>query len=201
MGRRPQKSYYDKHTLSRYVSKKNSKLKRFFRGFWQWILLVFIAVILGYACVTFGGQTVTVVGPSMSPTLKDEQVVFVNKLVYRFSDVNRYDVIAFSRVQEDGYYDIKRVIGLPEETIRISNGDVYINGNRLTDLPFTATIQMGGIAEEEITLGEDEYFVIGDNVNNSEDSRYTNIGNIAKTEITGKVVSIIRPSGDKGKVK
>ena len=163
MRRRGQKSYYDKHNLSRYVSKRNSKIKRFFRSFWRWILLVFVAVIVGYAIVTFGFQTVTVVGPSMNPTLADSQVVLVNKIVYKVSDVKRYDVIAYSRVDGDGYYDIKRVVGLPGETIRISNGDIYINGERRSDVPFTMTIQISGVAEDEITRGDSEYFVMGDN--------------------------------------
>lgn len=201
MRRRGQKSYYDKHNLSRHVSKRNSKVKRFFRGFSRWILLVFIAIIFGYAFVTFGFQTVTVVGPSMNPTLSDSQVVLVNKIVYRFSDVKRYDVIAFSRVKEDGYFDIKRVIGLPGETVQISNGEIYINGERQSDVPFEMTIQISGVAEEPVTLGDNEYFVMGDNVNNSEDSRYTNVGNIAKTEIEGKVVRILLPRDNKGKVK
>ena len=201
MRRRGQKSYYDKHNLSRHVSKRNSKIKRFFRGFSRWILLVFIAIIFGYAFVTFGFQTVTVVGPSMNPTLSDSQVVLVNKIIYRFSDVKRYDVIAFSRVKEDGYFDIKRVIGLPGETVQISNGEIYINGERQSDVPFEMTIQISGVAEEPVTLGDNEYFVMGDNVNNSEDSRYTNVGNIAKTEIEGKVVRILLPRGNKGKVK
>ncbi len=201
MRRRGQKSYYDKHNLSRHVSKRNSKIKRFLRSFWRWLLLVFIAMIVGYAFVTFGFQTVTVVGPSMNPTLSDSQVVLVNKIVYKVSDVKRYDVIAYSRVKGGAYYEIKRVVGLPEETVRILNGDIYINGERRSDVPFTMAIQISGIAEEEITLGENEYFVMGDNVNNSEDSRYTNVGNIAKTEITGKVVSILSPRSDKGKVK
>lgn len=199
--RRGQKSYYDKHNLSGHASKRNSKMRRFFRSFWRWILLVFIAGIVGYAFVTFGFQTVTVVGPSMNPTLADSQVVLVNKIIYNISDIKRYDVIAFSRVQGDGYYDIKRVIGLPGETVRISNGDIYINGERRNDVPFEMTIQISGVAEDTITLEDSEYFVMGDNVNNSEDSRYTNVGNIAKTEIVGKVVSILFPRSDKGKVK
>ena len=73
--------------------------------------------------------------------------------------------------------------------------------DRRSDVPFTMTIQISGVAEDEITLGDSEYFVMGDNVNNSEDSRYTNVGNIAKTEIKGKVVSILLPRSDKGKVK
>ena len=173
MKHRGQKSYYDKHNLSRHASKRNSKVKRFFRGFSRWILLIFVAIIFGYAFVTFCFQTVTVVGPSMNPTFSDSQVVLINKMIYNFSDVKRYDVIAYSRVNEDGYFDA----------------------------PFGMTIQISGVAEEPVTLGDNEYFVMGDNVNNSEDSRYTNVGNIAKTEITGKVVRILLPSSDKGKVK
>ncbi len=201
MGARKQKSYYDSHNLSRHASKKRTKFHKAFQKGLQLLLLMFIAAIVGYAFVTFGFQTVTVVGPSMQPTLEDSQVVIVNKIGYRFSDIKRYDVVAYTQVSSDEYYDIKRVVGLPEETIRISGGDVYIDGERLTDLPFHTAIQISGIAEEEIQLGEDEYFLIGDNVNNSEDSRYTNVGNISKTEITGKVVSIISPRKDRGKVK
>ena len=72
MRRRGQKSYYDKHNLSRYVSKRNSKIKRFFRSFWRWILLVFVAVIVGYAIVTFGFQTVTVVATTEGKGAVDE---------------------------------------------------------------------------------------------------------------------------------
>lgn len=201
MKHRGQKSYYDKHNLSRHASKRNSKVKRFFRGFSRWILLIFVAIIFGYAFVTFCFQTVTVVGPSMNPTFSDSQVVLINKMIYNFSDVKRYDVIAYSRVNEDGYFDIKRVIGLPGETVQILNGEIYINGERQSDAPFGMTIQISGVAEEPVTLGDNEYFVMGDNVNNSEDSRYTNVGNIAKTEITGKVVRILLPGSDKGKVK
>ena len=83
----------------------------------------------------------------------------------------------------------------------VLNGEIYINGERQSDAPFGMTIQISGVAEEPVTLGDNEYFVMGDNVNNSEDSRYTNVGNIAKTEITGKVVRILLPSSDKGKVR
>ena len=175
--------------------------KAVFREFFNWILLIFIAGILGYAVVTFMRQTVTVVGPSMNNTLEDGQVVIVDKLTYKFKDVERYDIIAFSQVENDDYYDIKRVIGLPEETILIKDGYIYINGEKLEDIPFDDKILTAGIAGEEIVLSEDEYFVMGDNVNNSEDSRYTNVGNISKTEILGKVYYILKPKDDRGRIK
>lgn len=172
-------------------------VREFVRGFLNWILLIFVAVILGYAVVTFFFQTVTVVGPSMNDTLVDGQVVIVNKV----SKIERYDIVAFSQVEDDGYYDIKRVIGLPEETVLIQDGVIYINGEELTDTPFDDKILTAGIAGEEIVLSDDEYFVLGDNVNNSEDSRYTNVGNITSKEILGEVVYIFSPKEYRGKIK
>ena len=162
---------------------KKSKPSKFIKGILNWIILVFIAAIVGYAFVTFCYQTVEVVGPSMSPTLLDGQTVLVNKIDYRFHDIKRYDIVVYSKVDSDSYYDIKRVIALPGETVRINNGKIYINGEELKDSPITSNIINPGIAANEITLGKNEFFVLGDNVNNSEDSRYTNIGIISKTEI------------------
>ncbi|MBE5943941.1 MAG: signal peptidase I [Lachnospiraceae bacterium] len=175
--------------------------KAFFKEVLNWTLLIFVAVIVGYSIVTFLFQTVTVVGPSMENTLKDGQVVVVNKIEYKFKDVKRYDIIAYSQVDSDEYYEIKRVIGLPEETVLIDDGCIFINGEQLTDVPFDDKILTAGIAGKEIVLSEDEYFVLGDNVNNSEDSRYSNVGNITSQEILGKVVYIYSPKEYRGKVK
>jgi len=171
------------------------------REIFNWFLLILIAAITGYAIVTFLFQTVTVVGPSMGNTLKDGEVVIVNKITYKFNDIERYDIIAYSEVDKKSYYDIKRVIGLPEETVQIVDGYIYINGAKLEDLPFDDYILSSGNAKEEIVLGDNEYFVIGDNVNNSEDSRYTNVGNISKSEILGKVVYIYSPEESRGKIE
>ncbi len=179
----------------------NFNRKKIIREIFNWFLLVLGAAIAGYALITFIVQTVTVVGPSMSNTLQDGQVVIVNKLSYKFNDVERYDIIAYSEVEKNSYYDIKRVIGLPEETVQIVDGYVYINGNKLEDLPFDDYILSSGNARTEIVLGENEYFVLGDNINNSEDSRYTNIGNISKSEILGKVVYVYSPKESRGKIK
>ncbi|MGN0152280.1 MAG: signal peptidase I [Wujia sp.] len=175
--------------------------RKFFRGLFNWFVIILAAAIVGYAFVTFLYQTVTMVGPSMRDTLADEDVVVVNKYVYKFHDVERYDIVAFSQVESDSYYEIKRIIGLPEEKVQIKDGAVYVNGTKLNDIPITDKVLSAGIAGEEITLGSDEYFVLGDNVNNSEDSRYTNIGNITSSEIVGRVDYIISPKSSRGKVK
>ncbi len=175
--------------------------KAFTSGVLNWVLLIFVAAVVGYSIVTFLFQTITVIGPSMNNTLQDGQVVIVNKICYTIGDVERYDVVAFSQVETENYYEIKRVIGLPGETVQIKDGFIYINGERLEDLIYDERILTAGIASDEIKLSDDEYFVLGDNVNNSEDSRYSNVGNISKSEILGKVVYIISPKENRGKVR
>ncbi len=180
-------------------SKENKE--HILNNLFQWFIIVLSGAIFGYAVITFGFQTVTVVGPSMNKTLEDGEVVIVNKLTYKISDIERYDVIAYSLIENDGYYDIKRVIGMPGEKITIKDGYIYINDKQLQNPPFNEKIITSGLASEGVTLGDGEYFVLGDNVNNSEDSRYTNVGNISKVEILGKVSYIIKAEDKKGKVK
>lgn len=175
--------------------------KKLMREIFNWFLVIFIAAVVGYAFVTFAYQTVTVVGPSMRATLSDGDVVLVNKYIYKLHDVERYDIIAYSQVDNDSYYEIKRVIALPDETIIIKDGLIYINGTALKDLPFDEKILNAGMAGTEIKLGSDEYFVLGDNVNNSEDSRYTNVGNISGSEIVGRVEYRISPKDSRGKMR
>ncbi len=194
------KRYY-RNEISFNSVKKSRKRNSFIKKFMQWVLLVFIAVIFGYSVATFCVGTVTVIGPSMSETLKDNQVVIINKLVYKISDIKRNDIIVFSNLNSNEYYDIKRVIGLPEETVKIHDGKIYINGEVLEDVPFDEVILSGGIASDEIKLGKDEYFVLGDNINNSEDSRFTNVGNISKSNVKGKVTYILSPKENRAKVR
>ena len=179
--------------------KKKRKRKSLFGRILNWLLLVFAAAVFGYAVITFGVQTVQVVGPSMNTTLTDGETVLVNKLYGTLLQPKRYDIIAFKQIDFGSYYEIKRVIGLPGETVQIKDGKVYINGEELGDSPIEDKIRVAGLAEREIKLSKSEYFVLGDNVNNSEDSRYSNVGNVAKSEILGKVIYRIKP--EKGKVK
>jgi signal peptidase I len=176
-------------------------MKKIFKVIRGYLLIIFIAVIAGYAVETFLLQTVTVIGPSMESTLSDGEIVMLNKLTYKVGEISRFDVVAYKSVDSDDYYDIKRVYGLPGETLRITDGHIYINGELLEDAPVSQYILSGGIAANDITLGSDEYFVLGDNINNSEDSRFSNVGNIAASEIKGKVFYLLKTDKSDRKVK
>ena len=177
-------------------------IKVFFSELGQWIMAIFVALILGYSIVTFGVQSVTMIGQSMNPVLNDKDVLLLNKCVYRFSNPKRYDIIAFKLKEDpDAYYNIKRIVGLPGETVQIRNGRIFINGEALTDLPFDSLIMTEGLALDKLTLGNEEYFVLGDNCNNSEDSRYVNVGNVLEKEISGKIVYRISPRNEWGKIE
>lgn len=153
-----------------------------------WLVTVLAAAVVGYAFVTFGFQKIYMVGPSMCPTLEDGQEYTANRLVYLLGSPQRYDIVAYSMVEDqDSYYTIKRVIGLPGETVLIQNGKIYINGNPLTDYPIEQEINIAGLAETSLTLADGEYFVLGDNANNSQDSRYYSVGNIKENEIIGRI--------------
>ncbi|MDO5156949.1 MAG: signal peptidase I [Eubacteriales bacterium] len=177
-------------------------IKNFISEIGHWAIAILIVIILGYSIVTFGVQSVTMIGQSMSPALTNQDVLVLNKTAYFIHKPQRYDIVAFKlKEEQDDYFNIKRIIGLPGEKIQIMNGKIFINGDVLKDLPFDDLIMTEGLAVSEIELGSEEYFVIGDNCNNSEDSRYVNIGNISKKEISGKVVFRISPRSEFGAIK
>ncbi len=166
-----------------------------------YLLVVLLAT---YLLITYVVQRTEVNGASMEPTLHNQDNLFVDKITYRFNDPERFDVIVFPfQYQEDTFY-IKRIIGLPGETVQIDeNGVIYINGEVLAENFGKEVIQPDkiGLATEPITLGEDEYFVMGDNRNDSFDSRYAQVGNISRDEIIGRAWLRIWPLKDFGFVK
>lgn len=157
-------------------------------------LFILVVLLLTYFVIHFVGQRTVVNGSSMESTLSDGDNLIVDKVSYRFHDVERYDIIVFPyQYSEDTYY-IKRVIGLPGETIYIDDGgNIYIDDQLLVESYGREVIMDAGRAREEITLGEDEYFVMGDNRNNSTDSRDARVGNIKKDDIIGRAWVRIYP--------
>ncbi len=151
-------------------------------------LLVYVAVVflVTFLVITYVGQRTQVNGESMYPTLYDKDNLIVDKLSYRFRDPERYDIIVFPYQYKEKTYYIKRIIGLPGETVQIMDGYVYINGEKLEEHYGREVMEDAVLASEKITLGEDEYFVLGDNRNASEDSRFPDVGNIKRKDIIGR---------------
>ena len=148
------------------------------------IVLTFVIACL--LVVNFGVMTSNV-GQSMEPTLASGDRVLTNRLIYKLTEPKRGDLVVFKpNGNENSHYYIKRVVGLPGETIQITDGFIYINGEVLVEDIKFEKMEHAGIAEDEITLGENEFFVLGDNRNASEDSRNAEIGAIRKQDITSK---------------
>lgn len=159
-------------------------------------LLLYIVIVFGicFLIITFVGQRSRVSGSSMEPTLSDGDNLIVDKISYRLHDPERFDIIIFPYQYEENTYYIKRIIGLPGETVYINDaGEIYINGTLLKENYGLETIQNPGLASEPITLGDDEYFVMGDNRNNSTDSRFASVGAIKRQDIIGKAWVRIYP--------
>jgi len=146
-----------------------------------------LTIILGIIAVQVFGRKIVVESNAMEPTLAENQIVNINKLAYAISSPKRQDVIVFEVGKSGGRRYIRRVIGLPNETVRIKDGVIYINDEPL-EIDFNDDYLInGGLAEEGVTLEIDEYFVIADNYNEAEDSRLSSIGNIQKEQIIGKI--------------
>lgn len=146
-----------------------------------------VAVFLAFLLVFSVGMKISMVGVSMEPALYNGQEVLINRFIYKITSPKRGDVIAFlPNGNQNFHYYLKRIVGLPGESIQIIDGYVYINGERVPEDEYDKMADYG-IAGNEIQLGSDEYFVLGDNRNMSEDSRSGNIGAVKKDTIAGKV--------------
>lgn len=161
-----------------------------------------IVLLLTYLLITYVGQRTRVNGSSMEPTLQNSDNLIVDKLSYRFSDPERFDIIVFPFQYEEKTYYIKRIIGLPGETVRIDyDGNIYINDEKLDESYGKEVMEDPGRAITEIELGPDEYFVLGDNRNDSSDSRIQAVGNIHRDDIIGRAWVRIYPFDKIGVLK
>lgn len=152
----------------------------------SWFFWIFASMLLAVVIVFCIGMKTSVIGPSMEPSLYNGQKIFLNRLIYKVASPRVGDVIVFlPNGNEKSHYYVKRVVGVPGDTLYIKNGLLYVNEETVEEY-FNDRISEPGLLESEVTLGEDEYFVIGDNCNNSEDSRSANIGSVRKSYIIGK---------------
>ena len=150
---------------------------------------IYLLCVLGavWLVITFVGQRTEVEGASMENTLHNGDNLIVDKLSYRFHDPERFDIIVFPFQFQDNTYYIKRIIGLPGETVEIRDGHIYIDGSSepLEDIE-TKEYMVGNYGP--YTVPEGCYFVMGDNRNDSKDSRYWMNPYVSKDKILGKAV-------------
>lgn len=147
----------------------------------------FVAVFLAFVIVYSIGMRTSIIGDSMEPALYNGQEILVNRVIYRLSTPRRGDVIVFlPNGNQNSHFYVKRVVGLPGETVQIKDGNVYIDGVFLEEAEEFDKMIDAGIAENELSLAVDEFFVLGDNRNSSEDSRSGNISAIKRENIIGK---------------
>lgn len=155
-----------------------------------------------YLVIHFVGQRTQVQGSSMEPKLSTEDNLIVDKISYRFHDPERFDIIVFPFQYEEDTFYIKRIIGLPGETVQIDEeGNIMIDGEILEESYGKEVILNPGRAYEPVELEEDEYFVMGDNRNNSTDSRDPSVGNIHREDIIGRAWLRIWPLDKFGLIK
>ena len=128
------------------AGQEEEKKKSLPREILSWILYLGIVFLISTFIVDFIVQRTGVMGSSMASNLEDGDNVLVEKLSYRFGDPQRYDIIVFPSPEDPSVYYIKRIIGLPGETVQISGEDVYINGEKLDDTYGTSPMKTAGIA-------------------------------------------------------
>ena len=153
----------------------------------QWVLVIIGAVILAFLIDTFVIVNAQIPSGSMENTIMTGDRVFGNRLAYKFSDPKRFDIIIFKYPDDESQLFIKRIIGLPGETVEIHDGNIYINGSDtpLEDVDIKEPME-GSFGP--YTVPEGCYFVMGDNRNNSRDSRYWENTFVSEDAILGKAV-------------
>jgi signal peptidase I len=157
----------------------------------EWVQTISIALIVAFLVRQFLFQPYRVQMGSMLPTLHENNYIIVNKLIFRYKSPNRGDVVVFRPPNNAGVFYIKRVIGLPGETIEVKEGNVFVNNELIKETYLT--IDTPGIFGPRKLL-KGEYFVMGDHRNNSLDSR--EFGPITFSEMSGKAVFVFWPIKD-----
>lgn len=180
-----------KEEVSKKKEEKKNSAKSLIRELIIYALLLFVCIRIVPNYVI---QRTIVDGPSMESTLFNKEQLMVEKISYHLDKLDRFDIIAFYPYGKDvDEYYIKRIIGMPGETVQIKGKDIYINGEVLEEHYGKDPITSAGIANTPIHLLEDEYFVLGDNRAVSLDSRSEEVGVVHKNEIGGRAILRIWP--------
>lgn len=156
-------------------------------------IYILVVLVITFLIVKYVAVRTEVIGPSMEPTLHSEDNLIVEKITYRFHEPERFDVIVFPFQYAERTYYIKRIIGLPGETIWIDeDGAIHIKKAGSTEFEVLEenygkeVMKSPGLAAEPILLGQNEYFVLGDNRNDSADSRDPSVGKVYRKDIIGR---------------
>ncbi|WP_245837238.1 signal peptidase I [Virgibacillus phasianinus] len=163
----------------------------------EWGKAIFIAILLAFFLRTFVFATSIVEGESMVPTLQDGERVIFNKLIYLVDEPERGDVVIIKRPVKNY---VKRVIGLPGDTVKFRNHHLYINGEQYekTFISVDALNHTGNFGPIEVP--DDKYFVMGDNRAISKDSR-NGLGFINADDIVGRSEFVIYPFDEWSMIK
>lgn len=167
----------------------------------EWVLVIVGAILVAFVVKTFFVQAFQIPSASMHPTLLEGDRVLVNKLSYRLHDINRGDVVVFRRPANmpagpsDPEDLIKRVIGLPGDTLQTKSGKVYVNGRELEE-PYLAKGTETLDIDDPVTVPEGRIWVMGDNRGDSQDSRV--FGPVAQDTVVGRAFVIMWPPGRLG---
>lgn len=160
-------------------STSKDKFKKFCKENLPYIGIILFVILLKQFVVS----PIIVNGESMMKTLHDKDVMILDRISYKMSDIRRFDIVV---VDEGNEYIIKRIIGLPSEKVSCEDGKIYINGEKIED-----SYGIGVTDDFSYEVPKGEYFVLGDNRENSMDSRY--FGSFKKNDILGKTKLVLFP--------
>ncbi|MGA2349487.1 MAG: signal peptidase I [Terracidiphilus sp.] len=163
-----------------------------------WMRDLLVSAAASVFIINFLYQPVRVEGTSMLPRLEDQDRLFINKFVYKFSAIERGDVVVFHYPRDPQKSYIKRVIAIPGDLLRIDHGTVWLNGKPQIE-DYVPEEYRDSVSMSEMVVPEDSYFMMGDHRCISSDSR--TFGPVERSLIYGKAVFVLWPAHDAGSVR
>lgn len=175
----------------------NEKMNNFLKELISWALYLGAGLLISLILINYVFRLTVVSGESMNNTLQDSDVLYVDKLSYFLSEPKRGDIVICNYPGSENHF-VKRIIGLPGETVEIKDNVIYINGVAGLD-NWNGNHTLYDMAK--VSIPDDSYFVVGDNRNNSKDSRVKSVGTIKKDEIQGRALFRIYPFSSFGSIE